>query len=74
MSVIELREGPALPTASLSLALALESRGHALSVADGKLVVSDGSRLTPEDRAEIKRWRLHLMELVVYCAKGVEPR
>ncbi len=71
---IELREGPALPTAALNLALALESRDHAIGVRDGKLTVSDGSKLSAQDREDVKRWRLHLMALVDYCAKGVEPR
>lgn len=74
MSHIELRDGPALPTAAISLALALESRGYTFSVSQDRLVLSGGDGLSADDRTEIKRWRLHLMALVDYGKKGVEPR
>lgn len=71
---IELRDGPALPTAAISLALELESRGYTFSVSQDRLILSGGDGLSAEDRKEIKRWRLHLMALVDYGRKGVEPR
>ena len=74
MEITELRDGPALPTAGILLALDLEARGHACAVVGDKLTVSDGSKLTEADRAEVKRWRLHLIEFVGYCRKGVAPR
>lgn len=73
MSYLALRAGPALPTDAIWVAIGLEMRGHVLSVADGKLVVSEGSKLTAEDRAEIKQWRRHLMALLDYCREGHEP-
>lgn len=71
---LALHDGPTLPVSAINLALGLEALGHTLGVSDGKLVVSDGSKLTTEDRAAIKQWRLHLMALVVYCQEGHEPR
>lgn len=50
------------------LALALEAKGHALSVKDGALVVTNGSALSLDDRASIKRLRLHLMAVAAYEA------
>lgn len=73
-SFIALRDGPTLPEAAVLLGLTLESRGHVLGTADGKLTVSDGSTLTTEDRAAITRWRLHLMALVAYSQEGHKPR
>lgn len=72
--LIDLRDGPTLPIDAISLALALEARGHVLAVTNDRLVVTEGSRLTEDDRAAIKHRRVHLMALLDYCQKGVEPR
>lgn len=74
MNHIELRYGQALPTTAVSLALRLESRGYTFSVSQDRLILSGGDGLSADDRTEIKRWRLHLMALVDYGKKGVEPR
>jgi hypothetical protein len=65
---IELLGGLHINTAALATALALEWRGHTLSVVDGQLVVSNASRLTVHDREDIKRHRLALMTIAAYKA------
>ena len=72
VSVTELRDGPIVRDDAVALALSLEARGHTLTTKDGVLTVSDGSKLTAEDRAAIARVRLHLMAIVGY--DGPVPR
>lgn len=74
MSLIQLRDGPLVRESAVQLALDLEARGHAMQSKDGKLTVTDGSRLTADDRAAITRDRLHLLAVVGYCQEGHEPR
>jgi hypothetical protein len=69
-SSLQLRDGPIVRETAVSLALSLEARGHVMTAHDDKLTVSEGSRLTAEDRAAIARERLHLLAIVVYCAEG----
>ena len=53
---------------ALRLALALEAQGHQMTVAEGKLIVSDGARLTPETVARIKSHRMDLLTIAAYVA------
>lgn len=71
--VTELRGGLLVTNAALALALSLEARGHVITVRDGKIVVSDGSRLSADDRTAIGASRLHLLAIASYTAPGVEP-
>jgi hypothetical protein len=64
---VELRDGPILPAAVVELALALEARGLTLRAQDGVLTVTPRDRITEDDRALIRRWKLHLLALVAYC-------
>jgi len=73
MTAIQLRDGPLIAEDALLLALKLEAAGHALSQRDGKLVVTEGSRLTAVDREAIARQRLHLLAFVAYCEEGHQP-
>ena len=70
--LIALRGGLCLPERVLQLAWSLDNRGHRLGDNGGKLTVSEGSRLTADDRAQIAAARLHLLALVHYEAPGVE--
>ena len=63
---MELRGGLHVSDEAIVLACALEANGHALTVMEGKLVVSHGATLSPEDRAAITRHRLHLMAIAAY--------
>lgn len=54
--------------AALDLALALECRGHVLTAKDGDLRVTNGGKLTAEDRAAIRAQRWHLLALAAYVA------
>lgn len=69
--LIPLRAGPIITLAALRLALALEDAGHALSVVDGTLRVTNGSTLTAEERAAIKAQRFHLMAIAAYRMEAV---
>lgn len=73
MSVLELRGGLLVREDAVVLALALEAHGHALSVKDGALLVSNGSTLTAEERASIVALKRHLMAIAAYVAPTVEP-
>ena len=66
MNTIELRGGLHVSADALMLANALEAKGHALTVKDGKLLVTNGAALNSEQRAEIKLLRRHLLAVVTY--------
>lgn len=70
----ELRGGLFVDTDAILLALDLESRGHTLTARDGALLVTDGSRLSAEDRTKIQRLKRHLLAIAAYIADDVEPR
>lgn len=63
---MELKGGPIVADAAISLACDLEARGHVLAVKDGALLVSRGSALTAADRAAIARLKRHLMAIATY--------
>lgn len=68
MSVLELRGGLHVREDAIVLALTLEAHGHALSVKDGALLVSNGSTLTAEERLSIVALKRHLMAIATYEA------
>ena len=72
--MIQLLDGPIVRDEAVALACELEARGHALSVKDDRLVVTDGSTLTAADRAAIQAERLHLMAICAYVQEGHEPK
>lgn len=63
---MELKGGLVVNAEAVALALQLEADGHVLSVKDGKLIVSHGTTLSAEDRAEITKRRLHLIAIADY--------
>lgn len=63
---IELKGGLLITDRVLTLALDLETRGHALTAKDGTLFVSNGSALTTEDRKAIQVDRFHLLAIAGY--------
>lgn len=73
MECIELAGGIAVPVSALSLAWSLENRGYTLVATEDSLRLrpaADGSSpaLTDEDRAEVRRWKSHLLMLAAYEA------
>lgn len=67
--VVTLRGGLTVPTGAIRLALDLENRGLALTIAEGDvLVVGPRDRLTDDDRVLIRRWKRHLVAIVAYNA------
>lgn len=66
MPTVTLINGPTIRTNAIALAVALEDTGHALSVRDGQLLVTNGSTLTPEQRAAIRGAKWHLMAFAGY--------
>jgi hypothetical protein len=68
-SFISLPGGPTLPAAVIELAIDLQQRGLHLTVEQGDvLFVGPRNRLTEEDRAGLRRWKLHLLALLAYEA------
>ncbi len=67
MNFIQLRNGPLLREDAVLCALSLEQEGRTLSVRDGRLNVTDGATLTPQQRHTIQTCRLHLMALIDYA-------
>ena len=62
---VRLRNGVTLPVAAVALALDLERRGIHLRSEDGQaLLVGPPDRLTDDDRAGVRRWKLHLLALL----------
>jgi len=72
--VIQLRDGPLIREDALLLALRLEDAGHAMTVANGVLTVTNGSKLSAEDRSAIGACKAHLMALIAYGQEGHEAR
>lgn len=66
MSLVELRGGLIVRESAIALGCALEAKGHALRVEAGVLKVTQGSRLSPEDRAALAREKAHLIALCGY--------
>jgi len=80
MSLITLKDGPTLPQEAIVLGLRLEARGYQMKAVGGNLRLSpvqvDGK--TPDPLSEIEReavakWKIHLLEFVSYCEKGLTP-
>lgn len=63
---LALRDGTMILTEAITLALTLEDRGHQLASRNGALLVSNGSQLTAEDRAQIQRLKRHLLHIAGY--------
>ena len=72
MELYPLKDGPTLPAEVVHLAQDLELRGVTLSVKSGSLVATglNGCKpdLSADDRAQIVKWKLHLIDLVKYCS------
>lgn len=66
-----LKNGPIVKKTLVALAISLEARGHVMTAANGRLSVTNGSKLTAEDRAAIAANKSELIEIVRYCASGV---
>lgn len=66
--LIELRGGIIVREEAIALGCALEAKGHALRVEGGTLKVTQGSRLSPADRAALAREKAHLIALCGYTA------
>jgi hypothetical protein len=69
---VVLKGGLTIPLEALQLAWALEDRSATFAV-DGDDLVVDGppGLLTEDDRAAIRRWRVHLKAIATYQAPEV---
>ena len=63
---VMLRGGLVLPVCSVLLLLDLEARGFMLSRDGDDIVVSPFSRLTDDDKKQLKLWKRHVLALVDY--------
>jgi|KBSMisStandDraft_5_1062788.scaffolds.fasta_scaffold15276_6 hypothetical protein len=70
--LVVLRGGLTLPLAALRLAWALEARGLHLGVDGDLLRVGPRDLLTDDDRAELRRWKPHLLAMLEYSADAHE--
>ena len=70
--LVMLKTGLVVPMPAVLLALDLEHRGCRLEVDDDALVVSPRDLLNDDDRAQIRRWRVHLKAIV--AAADLEVR
>jgi hypothetical protein len=65
---VSLLLGPSVPVAALQLVWRLEERGFTMRVdQSGELLVSPGSRLSAEDREQLRRLRRAVTAIVEYC-------
>jgi hypothetical protein len=70
---VQLKNGPVLPAEPILLALDLEARGFTLTrLEDDVLSVQPYQRLSRQDCADIKRWKLHLLAIVDYVPEVVQ--
>jgi hypothetical protein len=65
-----LRGGSAVPLEALSLLLDLESRGFSIRRDGADMLIRPGQRLTNADRAALRRWKAHVLQLIDYCAEA----
>ena len=65
--VVTLRDGLTVPVDALRILWGLEARHFGVSLDDGVLLVSPGSKLTARDRHAISQHREALCVLVRYC-------
>ena len=66
---VQLHGGLTVPVEPLLLGLDLERRGFLVRLDDdGTIVVQPGSRLTDEDRRQIRGWKPDLRALLTYQA------
>ena len=71
---VTLKGGLVLPVPAVRLALDLEQRGFRMALdQDQQFTIEPAAGLTDEDRAAIRRWRLHLGAIVSYHADAYEP-
>jgi hypothetical protein len=61
-----LKGGLALPIAPVLLVLELERRGFKLERDDQDIFVSPFSKLTDDDRCNLKAWKQHVLALIDY--------
>jgi hypothetical protein len=61
---VVLKNGIVLPAEPVMLALDLENRGLQLRVENRELAVGPRNRLNDDDRQRIRRWKLHLIEIL----------
>jgi len=61
-----------LPLAAVRLALALEARGLRLEVDGQDILVGPRELLTDEDRAQLRRWKAHVLAILSYDADAQE--
>ena len=67
--MVALLGGVTISQAAFFLTLRLERDGHRLSATDGVLSVTDGARLTDEDRTQIRARKAELLTIVQYLAE-----
>jgi hypothetical protein len=71
---VTLRNGLTLPVAAIRLAWSLEERGLHLGALDDLLTVGPRNLLTDADRAEIRKWKPHLLAIVNYDDAAASPQ
>jgi hypothetical protein len=68
-----LRGGFAVPVEPVVLLFELEDRGFTFARSgDDGLIVRPFSQLTEQDRAQIRRWKQHLLALLAYEPPAIE--
>ena len=68
---VTLRDGPCVPLAPMLLVLQLEERGVHMQRDGEDVYVKPWSRVTEQERAELKRWKAHILALLDYEAPEV---
>lgn len=68
MNLVTLAGGLTVRADAIALGCNLEARGHALSVKDGVLQITFGSKLSPADIEAVRLHKTHLIALAGYKA------
>jgi hypothetical protein len=68
MELIELKGGLIVRLDAVALAVELEAAGHALTVAEDRLIVSRGRDLSVQQQAQIRALKPHLLAVASYQA------
>ena len=64
--LVVLTGGLTVPAEPLVFLLDLEARGFTIRRDGNDLLIGPAVHLTPDDRAQVKRWKSHLLSIVDY--------
>jgi hypothetical protein len=66
-----LKDGPIVPVAPILLLLDLEAKGFRLERDGNDILIHPASKLSDEDREQLKLWKAHVLAMLDYIPTAV---